>query len=96
LVSRTLGFDIEDIKEPDSTKERGMKTIRRVTNYAYSPKKDKLVNVGEHGLALLGPCDGQNSLADILAHVGSTNRETVLNYYRELSDRDLLTWEIRS
>jgi len=55
-----------------------------------------LVNVGEHGLALLTPCDGRHSLADILASVGQDNRETVLNYYRDLSDRDLLTWEIRS
>jgi hypothetical protein len=96
LVPRTLGFDIEDIREPDSKKESGMKTIRRAMNYAYSPEKDKLVNVGEHGLALLAPCDGRNSLADILANVGPNNRETVLNYYRDLADRDLLTWEIRS
>ena len=96
LVPRTLGFDIEDIRESDSKNENGMKTIRRGTNYAYSPEKDKLVNVGEHGLALLAPCDGRNSLADILAYVGPNNRETVLTYYRDLFDRDLLTWEVRS
>ena len=94
LVPRTLGFNIDDIREPDSKKENGRKTNRRVTNYAYSPEKDKLVNVGEHGLALLGPCDGRNSLADILAYVSSTNRETVLSYYLDLSARDLLTWEM--
>jgi anaerobic magnesium-protoporphyrin IX monomethyl ester cyclase len=96
LIPRTLGFDIETIGKPDSKKSHEIKTVRCDTNYAYSPQKDRLVNVGEHGLALLAPCDGRNSLADILASVGPDNRETVLNYYRDLSDRDLLTWEIRS
>lgn len=96
LIPRTLGFDIEDIGKTDSKKSDGLKTIRCDTNYAYSPEKDKLVNVGEHGLALLAPCDGRNSLGDILASVGLHNRETALNYYRDLSDRALLTWEIRS
>ena len=68
---------------------------RRMFNYAYSPAQDKLVNVGDHGLALLASCDGRHSLAEILAAVGSDNRETVINYYRDLAERDLLTWEIR-
>ncbi len=95
LVPRTLGFDIEDINWTDSPKPDGMKIDRRMSNYAYSPEQDKLVNVGDHGLALLAPCDGRHSLAEILAAVGSDNRETVMNYYRDLSERDLLTWEIR-
>ncbi len=95
LVPRSLGFDIENINPPDSQKAGVINTTRRIFNYAYSPEKDKLVNVGDHGLALLAPCDGQHSLADILANIGSDNHETVMNYYRDLSARELLTWEIR-
>ena len=92
LVPRSLGFDIENIDASDPPMTGAKHTARRMTNYAYSPEKDKLVNVGDHGL---GPCDGRHSLADILETVGPDNHETVVNYYRDLSDRELLTWEIR-
>jgi hypothetical protein len=63
------------------------------TDYVFSPDREALVEVGSDGLALLKACNGDFELADILAAVGENGREETLRFFRDLEQRQFISWE---
>jgi hypothetical protein len=97
LVPRTLAFNLDDIRARLAA-EGGSDAVveRRPTHYVFSARREKLFDVGEDGLRLLGPCDGRFSLEEILSAVGEPGRGGALNFFAELEEKGVLRWEVRA
>ena len=63
-------------------------------HYLFNPETEKLVEVGETGLLLIKPCTGQYCLGDIISSIGEQNRQTAMNFYRDLTKSGILSWEV--
>ena len=67
---------------------------QNATSYVFDQDHEHLIEVGSHGTALLGACNGRHALADILGAVGDKGRETTISFLNELTRRNFITWEI--
>ncbi len=85
-MSATLPFNLEQIRDRLAMREQGpAQSIHRCpTNYLFNPTTEKLIDVGEDGLHLTKPCNGRNSLSDILSALRGRNRKVALDFYRQL------------
>jgi len=97
LVPLTLLFNLDVIRTqvqgavPDAKEPTRIK--RMPTNYLFHPSQEKLVEVGDHGLLLLKPCNGRFSLGEILGALGEQNRPAALDFYQQLAAAGFLVWE---
>jgi hypothetical protein len=99
LVPRSLAFDLDEVRrrladaaaDPDACPP----VPRRPSHYVFSPRRERLLDVGDDGLRLLAPCDGRYSLAQILAAVGEEGRGNALDFYCGLAAQGVLRWEVR-
>ncbi len=99
LVARTLAFDLDEVRRrgaPGGGEGPEAPVGRRATSYVFSPRRERLVDVGEGGLRLLAACDGSHSLDEILAVLAAPDRPGVVAFYRALAERGVLAWEVRS
>jgi len=102
VVSLRLAFKLDNLHDflkaempPGSTEAAGTVPLieRSPGHYLFNPKTEKLVEVGEFGILLAKPCTGEYSLGDIISNIGEQNRQTAMNFYRELTESGLLYWE---
>jgi hypothetical protein len=97
LVSITLPYNLDEIRSHlqraalDASRRQKIK--RKPTNYLFHPSKEKLIEVGDHGLLLLKPCTGRFSLRVILGALGEQNRPVALDFYLQLEAAGFLVWE---
>jgi radical SAM superfamily enzyme YgiQ (UPF0313 family) len=101
LVPRSLPFDLGDLRGAAEGRHgtagaNGERLRRSPKNYVYSAEREKLVEVGAHGIELLAACDGRFTLGDILSAVGKHNRDTTLRFFDDLEAAGFLRWERRA
>ncbi len=95
-VPQTLAFNLDQIRHnlTNSFGNEFKDQIKKCpTNYLFDPETEKLVEVGDHGLLLLKPCNGLYSLDDIIHALGEQNRETIFGFYTQLFEAGFLNWE---
>lgn len=92
LVGVTLPFNFDEI-DSQLDQEQPTSVKSRSTAYLFSPREERMVEVGDDGLRLLAPCDGRYRVGEILETVGPENRKTVLDFYRDLVAAGMLSWE---
>ena len=94
VTRRLLRFNLDHMRQSlDAKVERGAKpgaddrsSIERSPgHYLFNPETEKLVEVGENGFLLVRLCTGECSLDDILRSLGEQNRQTALDFYRDLA-----------
>ncbi|MGE5340660.1 MAG: B12-binding domain-containing radical SAM protein [Candidatus Omnitrophota bacterium] len=93
-VTQTFAFNLDRISErsPMNRPDTNTPSIpRSPTGYLYQPEEKKLKDVGENGLRLIRACTGAYCLADILDAIGEPNRETALQFYKQLHLHGVLT-----
>jgi hypothetical protein len=95
LVPKTLAFNLEHIRARLAAEGGpGMPVKRCPTHYVFSARREKLFDVGDDGLKLLGPCDGRFSLEEILAIVAEPSRGAAVSFFADLEEKGVLHWEI--
>ena len=94
LVPQRLPFNLDDVR----ARLRDVSPTplaSRPTAYVFSPEREALLETGPDGLNLLKACGGQFALGEILAAVGEENRDATLRFFRDLEQRQFLSWEAR-
>jgi hypothetical protein len=96
-VPITLPYDLDEIRShlrgATQDARQPQKIPRKPTNYLFHPGKEKLIEVGDHGLLLIKPCTGKFSLGDILGALGEQNRPVAVDFYQQLEAAGFLVWE---
>lgn len=95
LIPLALPYCLDDLKPPLEGSLPGPDIPRRPTNYVADPEAERIIEVGEDGLALLQACDGSRSLHDILELAGAHNREAVVSFYAQVTEAGFLSWSVR-
>ncbi|MCG6986183.1 MAG: B12-binding domain-containing radical SAM protein [Thiocapsa sp.] len=96
LIPITLAFNLDQIREQlrDRSQTGSSVPLRQCpTRYVFSPKQERLVEVGDDGIRLLGACDGRFSVQEILMAVGESNRDETERFFVDLERRGLLRLE---
>ncbi len=96
LVPKTLAFNLDQIRARLAAQDGGTPVERCPTHYVFSARREKLFDVGDDGLSLLGPCDGSSSLEEILDQVPGPSRGEALSFFANLEEKGVLRWEVRA
>lgn len=91
LIPQRLPFNLDEVHALLEN-ERSSPIAPAPTDYVFSPQQEALIEVGPDGLALLKACSGELALSDILGVVGEENRDQTLRFFRDLEQRQFLTW----
>lgn len=96
LIPHVLAFNLDEIRKELGEEPPGVGELAaNPTHYVFCPERELLVEVGSDGIALLKTCNGQFSLEEILAAVGDKNRQSTILFFKELEERQFISWDTR-